>query len=146
MEVAVVETESAADVESFGKVFGCRGEDAEVKEVVGRDEKLMTEVLRHLPHAVDTSIHCPAVPCRRHIAEVVIDGMQAEVLPNLIGSLIFLSAVLLIGQQRLDAAFPNVETPYNDVHAGRGLRAHARGPLPHARAHGQHHGDGPHHC
>ena len=130
MEVAVVETESAADVESFGKVFGCRGEDAEVKEVVGGDEKLMTEVLRLLPHAVDTGIHCPAVPCRRHITEVVIDGMQAEVLPNLIGSLIFLSAVLLIGQQRLDAALADVETvrapPYNDVHAGRGLRAHGR--------------------
>ena len=36
--------------------------------------------------------------------------MQAEVLSNLIGSLIFLSAVLLIGQQRLDAALADVET------------------------------------
>ena len=99
MEVAVVEAESAADVESFCKVLGSRGEDAEVKEVVGGDEELMTEVLRFLPHAVDTGVHCPSVPCRRYIAEVVIDGMQAEVLSHLVRSLIFLTAVLLIGQQ-----------------------------------------------
>ena len=109
VEMAVVETESAADVEPFGNVFCCRGKDAEVEEMIGGNEELMAKVLRLLPHTVDSGIHGPSVPCRRHIAEIVVDGVKAEVLSHFVGGFIFLTAVLLVGQQSLDAAFANVE-------------------------------------
>ena len=60
MQMAGVETQTAAQVEAFHEVLRSGGKDADVEKVVRGDEEFRAEVLRLLPHAVGTEVHGPS--------------------------------------------------------------------------------------
>ena len=104
-----IEPDAAAQVQTLHEVLRRGKKNAYVEQVVGWDEELRAQILRLLPHAVGTEVHGPAAPHRRHIAHVVVHGVQLEVESAFLRLFVFLTAVLLIARQQFQLTFAEAE-------------------------------------
>ena len=110
MQMAMVETQTAADVQS-AYLLAHRGEETIIEKAISWHQVFCTLVDGLLPHAIDTRSKLPAVHLWREIMQVIIDGMQEEVESTLIGMLFLLkllTAILLIPQQEFQISIAQV--------------------------------------
>ena len=60
------------------QLFAGRGVETDVEQPIGRDEELLTEVLRLLPHALHASRQLPTVKFMSQVAHIVGHCMEFE--------------------------------------------------------------------
>ena len=78
MEVAIVEAQAAAEGPAVEGLAG-GGVNADVEEVVGRDEELFAFVQRALVHTADASRELPAFEGVIEVAGIIGEGVEEEV-------------------------------------------------------------------
>ena len=82
----------------------------DVEQLIFRYQRLLAQIQRLLPHAVDTTSHLPTVKLLRQIAQVVSHGVEFEEEFILVGIVLeFLTTVLLVAYDGLQPAFLEVQ-------------------------------------
>ena len=109
MKHAAVKADASLNVYRTEVVGRCH-KGTDVPQPISRNENLLAQVLRALPHAANAGGKLPAVEVLYQIAHVVSQRVQTEVQTVFIGTFfILLALVLLIADGRFQTVLANPE-------------------------------------